>query len=193
MPDWNIFEELARALGRPMGYFGVDDIFREMTMTIPHWKGLKARDLEGDGKVVPPFPDRDEGFRGDRRFHFAPVRVWESPVRGAEEYPFELIAGRSMYQFGSTSTRSKNLQHVCPEGYVEINSDDAKDLGLAEGDLVTVTSPSGSFFAPAKLSSAVRQGMVFAPINFPGLGVYTLFQENTTVCRVKVQAHDGKR
>ena len=54
MPDWSIFEEVAKALGRPMGFFKAADVFREMTLTMPYYKGLKLQDLQGDGKIVPP-------------------------------------------------------------------------------------------------------------------------------------------
>ena len=93
-----------------------------------------------------------------------------------------------MYHFGSISTRSRNLRNLCPRGYVEINIHDAADLGFAEGEPVEVASPLGAFVAPAKLSDKINQGLVFVPVNFPGLGVYKLFDENTTICRVKLTA-----
>ncbi|MEW6114992.1 MAG: molybdopterin dinucleotide binding domain-containing protein, partial [Thermodesulfobacteriota bacterium] len=125
--------------------------------------------------------------RGGRAYAFAPVRTWEKPTPlDAADYPFEMMVGRSMYQFGATSTRSKHLRELCPEGYVEINLEDARQLHVTEGDRVEVSSPGGSFVAPVRISDAVQRGMVFAISNFPGLGVYNLYQENTTVCRVKL-------
>jgi predicted molibdopterin-dependent oxidoreductase YjgC len=186
-PDWNILEELATALGRPMGYFSARDIFREMALTIPFYRGLRLRDLEGDGMIVVPFGAHGAVLRGGRPYAFAPVRTVEAPVsQDAAAYPFEMIAGRSLYHFGSMSTRSKNLQQLCPEGFVEISQEDAAELGVNEGDRVEVRSPSGSFVAPVKPSGNVDRGMVFVPTNFPSLGVYSLFQENTTVCRVNL-------
>jgi predicted molibdopterin-dependent oxidoreductase YjgC len=187
IPDWSILEEMAKALGRPMGFFRTADVFREMTLTIPFYKGLKPQDIEGDGKIVHPFTGRVERLRGGRPYSFAPVRTWESPAsEDAGAYPFELIAGRSMYHFGSMTTRSKNLLSLCPQGRLEINELDAKQLNLEDGQSVQVNSPNGSFVAPVKLSDKVRRGMVSIPANFPDLGVYRLFQENTTMCRVQL-------
>jgi predicted molibdopterin-dependent oxidoreductase YjgC len=93
-----------------------------------------------------------------------------------------------MFHFGSTSTRSRNLLQLCPEGNLQINAEDAETLGLKEGDQVEVSSRSGSFVAPTKLSDKVDRGMVFVPTNFPDQSVYRLFDENTTVCRVKLTA-----
>jgi len=188
MPDWTILEEVAKAMGHSMGFFRTADVFRDMTLTIPFYKTLKLQDLQGDGKIVHPFADGHERLRSGRSYSFAPVRTWEAPDKNADAYPFEMMVGRSMYHFGSISTRSRNLRNLCPQGYVEINIHDAADLGFAEGEPVEVASPLGAFVAPAKLSDKISQGLVFVPVNFPGLGVYRLFDENTTVCRVKLTA-----
>lgn len=187
MPDWTIFEEIARCMGRPMGFFSATDIFREMTLTIPFYKGLKLQDLEGDGKIVPSqAPERR--LRGGKPYSFAPVRPMEGPRPGdADQYPFEMIAGRSMFHFGTTTSRSRHLAELCREGYVEINPTDARDMGISEGTPVEVVSRVGSFIARAKLSGKIERGMVFAPTNFPALGIYRLFDENTTVCQVRVR------
>ena len=189
IPDWSIFEEVAKALGQPMGFFKAADVFREMTLTIPPYKGLKLQDLQGDGKIVPLLGENNIGLRGRDKYSFAPVRTWEGPEKeDVAAYPFELIAGRCMFHFGSTSTRSRNLLQLCPEGNLQINAEDAETLGLKEGDQVEVSSRSGSFVAPTKLSDKVDRGMVFVPTNFPDQSVYRLFDENTTVCRVKLTA-----
>jgi formate dehydrogenase alpha subunit len=188
MPDWAIFEEVAKALGHPMGFFHADDIFREMTLTIPPYKGLNLQDLAGDGKITPPFAVNYVRPGGRNTYFFAPVQPVLGPEEDVPAYPFELIAGRSMFHFGSTSTRSKNLLQLCSEIYLEINPDDAEALDIKEGEQVAVSSRTGSFVAPAKLSHKVSRGMVFAPTNFPDQSVYGLFEENTTVCRVKLIA-----
>lgn len=190
MPDWNILEQVATEMGRPMGFFNVGDVFREMTQTIPFYKGLKFQDLQGDGHIVRPFAEGREGSRAGRKYSFAPVRTMESPERDGDDYPFEMMAGRSMYHFGSTSTRSENLLGLAPEGRIEVNPQDAAGLKLQDGQRVQVSSPGGSFDAPIKVSNRVAQGMVFVPANFPELGVYRLFEENTTICRVNVTARE---
>ncbi len=186
MPDWSILEEMAKAMGRSMGFFEVGDVFDEMTHTIPYFKGLKFQDLGGDGTIVRPLEDARGASRTGKPYSFAPVRTVEAPERDAAEYPFEMMAGRCMYHFGSTTTRSEHLLSLCPTGYVEINGEDASRLGLAEGDPLEISSAAGSFTAPARISTRVNPGMVFVPANFQDLGVYGLFEENTTVCRVNV-------
>lgn len=188
MPDWSILEEVAKTMGHSMGFFRAADVFREIAQTIPLYKGLSFQDLEGDGKILHPFAGGQGRGSLEKPYSFAPVRTWESPDRDAAKYPFEMMVGRSMYHFGSTSTRSENLLSLCPGGYVEINPDDASELDLKKGDLVEVASPQSAFVAPVKLSAEMNRGLVFVPVNFPGLGVYRLFDENTNVCRVRLTA-----
>jgi formate dehydrogenase (NADP+) alpha subunit len=186
-PDWNILEEVATAMGKPMGFFSVADIFREMSLTIPFYRGLQFDKLNEDGTIARPKYSELESTRSGRPYSFAPVRIQEAPEGNlAAEYPFEMMAGRSMYHFGSFSTRSRNLLSLCPQGYVELNVEDAHELSIADGDPVRVASPIADFTAPAKLSGKVGRKMIFVPTNFPELGVYRLFEENTNVCRVKV-------
>lgn len=186
-PDWSVLEEIARAMGKPIGYFTAADVFRDMALTVPFYKGLRRRDLEGDGRIVHPFTQTADRLRGGKPYSFAPVRTWESPAEpDAAEYPFEMIAGRDMFHFGSTSTRSPNLRLLTPRGELEVNEEDALALGLSSGDMITVSSRAGSFDAAVKLSGVVPKGIVFAATNFPDGGVYRLLQENTTVCKVKL-------
>lgn len=187
MPDWSIFEEVAKALGKPMGFFSARDIFREMTLTIPSFKGLRFQDLQGDGKIVRPSNQGSETLRGGKPYAFAPVRIVPAPeTADARSYPFEMIAGRSMFHFGTTTTRSRNLSQLSPHACIEMNARDASAMDTADGDLMEVASPYGSFVAPVKVSANVSSGMIFVPTNFPSTGVYRLFAENTNVCRVRL-------
>ncbi len=186
-PDWSIFEEMAKAMGRPMGYFTAADIFKEMSATIPFYKGLRLADLPEDGSIRHPFSLETVPARSGKPYSFAPVRTSEGPEPpNAAEYPFEMMAGRTMFHFGSVTTHSKNLLDLCPQGYVEINREDANQLGLKDGEPVEVRSPNGLFIGPAKISEKISSGMIFVPSNFPHMAVYQLFEENTTVCRVKL-------
>ncbi|AFM25600.1 molybdopterin-dependent oxidoreductase [Desulfomonile tiedjei] len=187
MPDWSILEEVAKAMGKSMGFSGVEDIFSEMSRTLPFYDGLNISDLDGDGKIAIPLHQDHGRSRSGKPYSFAPVRTWECPEGPeAEAYPFEMIAGRSMFHFGSTSTRSKNLLTLCPRGYVEINPQDAVKLNISENQPIEVSSPVSSFCATARISDKVSREIVYVPSNFPDLRVYSLFRENTTICRVRL-------
>jgi len=51
-------------------------------------------------------------------------------------------------------------------GYVSINPQDAESLGIAEGDVVVLSSRRGQMEVPARLSESMVPGTLFLPIHF---------------------------
>jgi ferredoxin-nitrate reductase len=84
-----------------------------------------------------------------------------------DDYPLSLATGRSVYHFHTrTKTgRAPELDAAAPEPWVELAPADAESLGVAEGDLVRVTSPRGEVEAPARISG-VREGVAFIPFHY---------------------------
>jgi anaerobic selenocysteine-containing dehydrogenase len=84
-----------------------------------------------------------------------------------DEYPLLLTTGRTIYHWHTrTKTRrAPQLQEAAPEAWVEISRADAAALGIAEGDLVRVSSPRGAVEAPARISG-IRDGVVFVPFHY---------------------------
>ncbi|MBC8253721.1 MAG: formate dehydrogenase subunit alpha, partial [Ardenticatenia bacterium] len=62
--------------------------------------------------------------------------------------------------------RSKGLDAICPEAVVEVNTEDASNLGIADGQMVKVTSRRGEIVATAQVSGKVEPGVVFIPWHF---------------------------
>jgi formate dehydrogenase major subunit len=50
-----------------------------------------------------------------------------------------------------------------PEGFVEINTDDARQLGIRDGQKIRLRAPSGSALTTARVTPEVRSGAVFVP------------------------------
>lgn len=84
-----------------------------------------------------------------------------------ERYPFRLTTGRTVYHFHTRTktARSRPLNEAAPTMWVEISAADASGLGIAEGDIVRVTSRRGSIQAPARIAS-LRAGVIFAPWHY---------------------------
>ncbi|GAA2202162.1 nitrate reductase [Sinomonas flava] len=85
----------------------------------------------------------------------------------SEDFPFILITGRTLYHFHTrTKTgRAPELQAAAPDVWVEVSEHDAAAQGLAEGDLLEVSSPRGSLRAKARIT-AIRSGVVFVPFHY---------------------------
>ena len=62
--------------------------------------------------------------------------------------------------------RSKALEAVAPDPFVEINKNDAAKMEIQEAELVTVTSRRGSITLSARLGDKVGPGVVFIPFHY---------------------------
>jgi ferredoxin-nitrate reductase len=84
-----------------------------------------------------------------------------------EDYPFWATTGRVVYHFHTrTKTgRSKELRQAAPDAFVQINEDDAAQLGIREGDMVEVESRRGRISAPARIGDIIP-GHVFVPFHY---------------------------
>ncbi len=84
-----------------------------------------------------------------------------------EEHPMQLTTGRTLFQFHTrTKTgRAPQLQAAAPEVWVEVSAGDADQHGIAEGDLVAVTTPRGRIEAKARIAG-IRPGVLFVPFHY---------------------------
>jgi ferredoxin-nitrate reductase len=87
------------------------------------------------------------------------------PIDG--DYPMQLTTGRTVYHFHTRTktARAPELQAAAPDVWVEINPQDAADIGVCEGDALVITSRRGSIHAPARLRD-IRRGSVFVPFHY---------------------------
>jgi anaerobic selenocysteine-containing dehydrogenase len=84
-----------------------------------------------------------------------------------DDYPLWLTTGRVVYHFHTrTKTgRSAGLNEAAPDAFVQMNTEDANRLGIADGDMVEVESRRGSLRAPAKVGDIIA-GHLFVPFHY---------------------------
>jgi nitrate reductase (cytochrome) len=96
------------------------------------------------------------------------LRPYERPAESPDrEYPFWLGTGAVLEHWGtgSMTQRIPTLHRALPRAYVEINREDANQLGIRNRDLVRLVSRRGSLEIEARLDyrSQPLRGHVFVP------------------------------
>ena len=61
----------------------------------------------------------------------------------AVEYPFGATTYKPRFRSISMQANNPHLRDICAKNYIEINADDAAELGISDGDQVRVTNPTG--------------------------------------------------
>jgi formate dehydrogenase major subunit len=62
--------------------------------------------------------------------------------------------------------RSATLANEVPTGWIEINTEDAKALGIKNGEIVRAVTRRGSVEVPAKVTDDIMKGVMFMPFHF---------------------------
>jgi formate dehydrogenase major subunit/formate dehydrogenase alpha subunit len=173
--DWEILADLATRMGFPMRYGSAEDIFEEIRRLTPSYAGITYARIDKEGLQWPcpnvehpgtRFLHRDRFTRGKGLFHAIEyIPAAELPDK---EYPLMLTTGRVLYQYHTASMtgRCEGLQFRYPQGYVEIHERDASALGIADQQVVRVSSRRGSIEIAAQVTDRSMPGSVFIPFHF---------------------------
>lgn len=99
--------------------------------------------------------------------------IWMRPYKGAAEepdaqYPFVLTTGRVIdhWHTGTMTMKVPELKKSFPNAYVEVNKDDAKKLGINNGDQIKLTTRRDKIDLPARVSDVCLPGLVFVPFHY---------------------------
>lgn len=142
LPDWQILRNLSLSMGTDISTRNIEDIAEEIRIS-----------------------SREEQTKSDRRI-LTPVSC--APGEAADpEYPLSLVTRDVLQHSGSMSTRSKALDLVVSEPFLEISDEDAKKFGISDNSHVKVSSRRGAIYLKAKVTDAVRSGTVFTSVHFP--------------------------
>lgn len=191
-PDWEIICDIAARMGFRMSYPAAETIFEEMVRCTPSYAGMTYQRLENGG-LQWPCPTRDHSgtkylhkdkfVRGKGKFH---AIEWTPPAEPTDmEYPFILTTGRVLFQYhtGTMTRRSEGLNACAPDCFVEVNTQDAERLGLAEGQPVKVSSRRGTLTARAVVGETTDVGTIFIPFHYSEAAV-----NNLTISAIDPQA-----
>jgi len=202
--DWEIICLVSQALGYPMFYTGPGQIMDEIARLTPAYAGISYSRIGEEGLV---WPCPEPGHPGTPLLHterfprgkanFVPVSYIIPEEEADDDYPLVLVTGRRLehYNNGSMTRRCEGFELIAPEELVEIHPDDAKELGITDGQMVKVESRRGKVKVKAKVTDKSKPGTVFMTFHFqdvltniltsPGLDSKTLTPEYK-VCAVRI-------
>jgi formate dehydrogenase alpha subunit len=194
LPDGEIILKLASRMGFPLPYSSPQEAMGEICELVP-WYG-EDLELEKSGESSTRGSiHQGQLLKGFPRFR--PVE-YTPKIAAGDSYPFTLMVGTVLYQFGSgsRSSRSPRLREFFLEPFLEVSDPDAKDLGVALGDKVKVISKVGEITAKTRIVDTLSQGMLFMPLPSPKNPVNALFDIDLDpqtkapalkACRVKLE------
>ncbi len=180
IPAWQQLSSLARAMGADWKYDSAADVMDEIAAVVPFYSGVSHENLAREyGRQWPCTKDRplgtpflfSEGIP-ERGFKFVPIARRPQTVIARKDYPLTLVFGHSLYYWHENVVikHSETLKREYrillldyPDGFVEINHDDAKQLGIRDGENVRLCAASGSAVVAARVTPEVRSGTVFVP------------------------------
>ncbi|NUM33542.1 MAG: molybdopterin-dependent oxidoreductase [Candidatus Brocadiae bacterium] len=173
---WWVMQELAKRLGKDLGFSSANAVWEDMRKTATSYAGITWERIEKIGLQWPcptlehpgtPFLHRDGKFtRGKGLFS---VTKWIPQAEPPDqEYPFVLSTGRRLWHYHSgTQTRnSDGFENIFGEELLEISPVDAAKMDIKTGDMVKATSRRGSIMLKAWVTERSAPGVAWCAFHF---------------------------
>jgi NADH-quinone oxidoreductase subunit G len=178
-PDWEIFGDIGRRMGMDWHYTTVEEVMEELTRSVPAYAGMTYARLMQTQAQWPPVGAQDLYFGGtayDNRGglgaqypaacetmeRFA-VAWADPPVPPTARGDIIAVPVRKLYHRGTLIAQSHILDPRILTPCIELCRADADRLGIADGDVVTVTLPSGECEMTARVDEQAPQGAALVP------------------------------
>jgi formate dehydrogenase major subunit len=186
--DWQVTQELARAMGLDWNYTHASQIMDEIARLTPTFAGVSFARLDQEGSLQWPvnaaFPDgapimHVDGFvRGKGKFIV--TEYVPTDERTGPRYPLLLTTGRilSQYNVGAQTRRTENsVWHE--EDLLEIHPSDAENRGIRSGDWVRLASRAGETTLRATVTDRVAPGVVYTTFHHPTTQANVITTDNS--------------
>lgn len=178
--DWEIIASIAEKMGygAQFPWKTSEEVFNEMAALTPSYGGMTYERLSRPEALHWPCPAKDHpgtpilhgekfGMPDGKGLMTGIPFKWPQEVPD-NEYPFVLTTGRSIWQWhtGTMTRRSANLEQEEPTGWVEINTGDAKKLGVSDKEKVKAKTRRGEITIQARVTPDIMPGVVFIPFHY---------------------------
>jgi formate dehydrogenase major subunit len=176
--DLDIIADMARHLGFDWTYESAEDVWDELRDLSDWHRGMSYERLEALDGLHWPCPAEDHP--GSPVLH---DRLWHDPVTGppapfhvvehappvdelTPDFPIRLTTGRRLDSF-NTGVQTGGYTSPLRRGEsIDIHPEDGTRLGIADGEVVRVSSRRGSIDVPARYDVTLRPGLTFMTFHF---------------------------
>ncbi len=189
-PGWEQIAELGRRMGADWKYGAARDVMEEIGQAVPFYSGADYENLARDyGRQWPCTKDRPLGTRylfgegdgggeelprndAERPFKFVAVPKPAERAANPRAFPLTLVFGNSLYYWNQnvlvrhSETLKREYRQLMidyPQGFVEINPEDAERAGIRDGKRMRLCAANATAAATARITPEVRSGTVFVP------------------------------
>lgn len=160
-PEWEIYLDLARRV-RPdlrmqLSYPSTQELREEIAQVVPAYDGIQRLHKTGD-QFQAGGPHLCEGWvfpTADGKAHFHPIPL---PHHAIPEGSF-MVSTRRGKQFNSMIHAQKDAITGSTREAVLMNADDARELGLSNGDTVVLRNQNGSYTGRVQIVPIARRNL----------------------------------
>ena len=154
-PDFDIFLELAEALGKPFAVNTVSETQVEIGRLVPAYK-----------EALPGYESKQwsaAGFAAKPGFAVCQAVKASTPKAG---YPFKLVTNNHMFHIGNYTQYCKSLLDIGSDCVAQINLADAHEMEIRSGDKIRIESGQHKLELPVEVNDITVKGIVYVPKNW---------------------------
>lgn len=178
--DTDIFIDVMNRMGYPQPHLTAAEIMDEVARLDPAYGGVSHARLDSaafynDGlqwpvptKTSPSTAILHVGAFTRGRGLFKPEE-YRAPAETADaRYPIIMMTGRVLHQYNACAmtARTKGINELGDSSFIEINTTDASQLGIEDGDRVRVCSRRGCITSSARVSDKTTPGHAWMPFHY---------------------------
>ncbi len=178
--DTEIFTEIMNRMGYAQPQMSSAEIMDEIASLTPSYGGISHARLDGveaAGRGLqwpcpapehPGTPVMHVGTFARGKAAYSTAEYRPSAETTDANYPLLLSTGRVLHQYNACAMtgRTAGLEEIGNTSFIEINTADARNLGIVEGDEVRVSSRRGQITTRARVSGKTHPGETWMPFHF---------------------------
>jgi len=181
---WKALAELCARFEAGAAWSSAGEVFCEITQAVPRYAMALPRML-------------DEGWSSSfvEEPEWAPFALQAAAVEASTSAEGRYVltqdcafdwAGDTLVSFSPSLNRDRqSARRLFPDGFVEMNSEDADALGVRSGWRVKLTSTHGEAIVPIRQRTDLRRGALLAPYGFRDSLSNVLGEDGVTVVNVE--------